>query len=181
MRDSKHPREQALPTENPVKELPMRKIRYLRGLKYQKLAATGVVMAALAVTSPARGQGAAEGDVALPQTRRDAAKELAMKITEPFTFAAVGDIIIRRPVGQLGDAGFQALTKMMRAADSTYANMEGPIIDASDPNYHGPQAGGPKTIIGDLKAMGIRVMTTANNHTMDGGSAGMFMTNPAAR
>ena len=100
-----------------------------------------------------------------------------MKITEPFTFAAVGDIIIRRPVGQLGDAGFQALTKVMRAADSTYANMEGPIIDEADPNYHGPQAGGPKTIIDDLKAMGIRVMTTANNHTMDGGSDGMFMTN----
>jgi poly-gamma-glutamate synthesis protein (capsule biosynthesis protein) len=84
-------------------------------------------------------------------------------------------------VGQLGDAGFQALTKVMRAADSTYANMEGPIIDESDPNYHGPQVGGPKTIIDDLKAMGIRVMTTANNHTMDGGSEGMFMTNPAAR
>jgi hypothetical protein len=30
----------------------------------------------------------------------------------------------------------------MRAADSTYANMEGPIIDESDPNYHG-QVGGP--------------------------------------
>ena len=28
-----------------------------------------------------------------------------------------------------------------------------------------------------LKAMGIRVMTTANNHTMDGGNEGMFMTN----
>src|SRR5262249_6470722 len=40
-----------------------------------------------------------------------------------------------------------------------------------------PQVGGPKTIIDDLKAMGIRVMTTANNHTMDGGSEGMFMTN----
>ena len=37
--------------------------------------------------------------------------------------------------------------------------------------------GGPKTIIDDLKAMGIRVMTTANNHTMDGGNEGMFMTN----
>jgi len=118
-----------------------------------------------------------EGDIALPQTRRDAAKELAMKITEPFTFAAVGDIIIRRPVGQLEDAGFQGLTKVMRAADTTYANMEGPIIDESDPNYHGPPAGGPKTIIDDLKAMGIRVMTTSNNHTMDGGSEGMFMTN----
>jgi poly-gamma-glutamate capsule biosynthesis protein CapA/YwtB (metallophosphatase superfamily) len=100
-----------------------------------------------------------------------------MKISEPFTFAAVGDIIIRRPVGQLEDAGFQALTKVMRAADTTYANMEGPIIDESDANYHGPPAGGPKTIIDDLKAMGIRVMTTANNHTMDGGSEGMFMTN----
>ena len=80
----------------------------------------------------------------LPQMRRDAAKELAMKIIEPFTFAAVGDIIIRRPVGQLDDAGFQALTKVMRAADSTYANMEGPIIDESDPSYHGPQARRPQ-------------------------------------
>ena len=59
--------------------------------------------------------------------------------------------------------------------------MEGPIIDEADPDYHGPAAGGPKTIIDDLKAMGIRVMTTANNHTMDAGTEGMFMHQPAAR
>ena len=141
----------------------MTNIKSRSGLENQKLT-TGLLVAALAVTcvTLARAQGAAEGDVALPQTRRDAAKELAMKIAEPFTFAAVGDIIIRRPVGQLGDAGFAALTKVMRAADSTYANMEGPIIDEADPNYHSPAAGGPKTIVDDLKAMGIRVMTTAN-------------------
>ena len=77
----------------------MRKIKSRSVLRNQKLAAIGLV-AALVVTGVtlARGQGAAEGDVVLPQTRRDAAKELAMKITEPFTFAAVGDIIIRRPV-----------------------------------------------------------------------------------
>jgi poly-gamma-glutamate capsule biosynthesis protein CapA/YwtB (metallophosphatase superfamily) len=157
----------------------MSNIRSHSRLRNQKLAATGLVAATLAVTCVtfSWGQGAAEGDVALPQARRDPAKELAMKITEPFTFAAVGDIIVRRPMDQLGDPGFQALTKVMRAADSTYANMEGPIIDESDPSYHGPQAGGPKTIIDDLKMMGIRVMTTANNHTMDGGSEGMFMTN----
>ena len=111
----------------------MRKIKFSSGLRNQKLAVTGLIVAALAVTcvTLASGQGAAEGDVVLPRTRRDAAKELAMKIAEPFTFAAVGDIIIRRPVGQLDDAGFQALTKVMRAADSTYANMEGPIIDAA--------------------------------------------------
>jgi poly-gamma-glutamate synthesis protein (capsule biosynthesis protein) len=157
----------------------MRRIKIRCDLGDRKLAATALLAATLAVTcgTLASGQGAAEGDVALPQARRDAAKELAMKIAEPFTFAAVGDIIIRRPVGQLSDPGFQALTKVMREADSTYANMEGPIIDESDPGYHGPPAGGPKSIIDDLKAMGIRVMTTANNHTMDGGSDGMFMTN----
>jgi poly-gamma-glutamate capsule biosynthesis protein CapA/YwtB (metallophosphatase superfamily) len=166
-------------TKNPVEERPVRKIKSRSSLRNQKLAAAGLLVAVMAVTCdiPARAQGATEGDAVLPQTRRDAAKELAMKITEPFTFAAVGDIIIRRPVGQLDDAGFQALAKVMRAADTTYANMEGPIIDESDPNYHGPRAGGPKTIIDDLKAMGIRVMTTSNNHTMDGGSEGMFMTN----
>src|SRR5579872_2443450 len=147
----------------------------------KQLAALGLIIAGVATASVLRlslsGQGAGQGDVVLQPVRHDAAKELAMKITEPFTFAAVGDIIIRRPVGQLGDAGFAALTKVMRAADQTYANMEGPIIDESDPSYQGPRAGGPKTIIDDLKAIGIRVMTTANNHTMDGGSAGMFMTN----
>jgi hypothetical protein len=81
----------------------MRTIKSRSGLKGQKLAATGLVVAALAMTcvSLAWGQGAAEGDVALPRTPRDVAKELAMKITEPFTFAAVGDIIVRRPIGQL--------------------------------------------------------------------------------
>jgi poly-gamma-glutamate capsule biosynthesis protein CapA/YwtB (metallophosphatase superfamily) len=165
--------------EIPVEELPMSRINFRNGLRDHKLAVTALIATALALTcgTPAMAQGATEGDVALPQTRRDAARELAMKITEPFTFAAVGDIIIHRPIGQLGDAGFQTLTKVMRAADSTYANMEGPIIDESDADYHGPPAGGPKTIIDDLKAMGIRVMTTANNHTMDGGTEGMFTTN----
>ena len=98
--------------EIPVTELAMRKIKFSSGLRNQKLAVIGLIVAALEATcvTLATGQGAAEGDVVLPQTRRDAAKELAMKIAEPFTFAAVGDIIIRRPVGQLDDADFQALT-----------------------------------------------------------------------
>ena len=68
-------------------------------------------------------------------------------------------------MGELDDPGFQALVKVMRSADMTYANMEGPIIDETDPSYHGPNAGGPRAVVDDLKAMGIRVMTTANNHT----------------
>ncbi len=40
-----------------------------------------------------QGQGAAQGDAVLQPVRHDPSKELAMKITQPFTFAAVGDII----------------------------------------------------------------------------------------
>ena len=141
----------------------------------KKLAALGLIIPALVVTSVLlRGQGAAQGDVVLQPVRHDAAKELAMKITAPFTFAAVGDIIIRRPVGE-GDPGYQALTKVMREADMTYANMEGPIL--SEGIFHGTRAGAPKSVVDELKRMGIRIMTTANNHTMDFGEAGMLETN----
>jgi len=140
----------------------------------KQLAALGLIVTGAAVTGVLlRGQGAATGDAVLQPIRHDPAKELVLKITEPFTFAAVGDIIIRRPVGE-GDAGYQALTKIMREADMTYANMEGPILDEA--NFHGPLSGGPKSVVDELKRMGVRIMTTANNHTMDSGEAGMFET-----
>ena len=133
-----------------------------------------VLVAVLTAGVFVRGQGAAMGDASLQPLTHDVAKELAMKITEPFTFAGVGDIIIRRAVGT-GDAGYQALTKIMRDADVTYANMEGPILDAA--TFRGPLAGGPKSVADELKIMGVRIMTTANNHTMDAGDAGMYETN----
>jgi poly-gamma-glutamate capsule biosynthesis protein CapA/YwtB (metallophosphatase superfamily) len=120
-----------------------------------------------------RGQGAAQGDSVAQLVRHDPSRELAMKITQPFTFAAVGDIIIRRPVGE-GDAGYQALAKVMREADMTYANMEGPILDEA--KFRGPLAGGPKSVVNELKRMGVRIMTDANNHTLDAGLEGMFET-----
>jgi len=118
-----------------------------------------------------RGQGAAQGDSVAQLVRHDPSRELVMKIAQPFTFAAVGDIIIRRPVGE-GDAGYQALAKVMREADMTYANMEGPILDEA--NFRGPLAGGPKSVVNELKRMGVRIMTDANNHTLDAGLEGMF-------
>jgi poly-gamma-glutamate capsule biosynthesis protein CapA/YwtB (metallophosphatase superfamily) len=165
----------------------MKKIKSGTGLRNLKLLAAGLIVTAqIAMIIPfAKGQGAPSAGAVQTQARLDAAKQLATKITEPFTVAAVGDIIIRRPLGQMDDAGFQALIKVMRAADMTYANMEGPITNNS--NDHGPPAAGadansPRVdgrirIVEDLKLMGIRIMTTANNHTMDAGSEGMFMTN----
>ena len=94
--------------------------------KMTRLALIALIITGL-VALPAllRGQGAAQG--AVQQVRHDPSKELAMKITQPFTFAAVGDIIIRRPVGE-GEAGYQTLVKVMGEADMIYANMEGPMV-----------------------------------------------------
>ena len=115
-------------------------------------------------------------DVALPPVTRDAARELATKITQPFVFAAVGDVwATTRPNAPLEDPRLQSLLGIMRSADMTYANMEGPIIDYGA--YNGPRVGSSKTFVGELKNMGIRIVTTANNHAMDAGPEGMLMTN----
>jgi len=149
-----------------MKTLPMSKITMF--------AFVVLIITVIAAPHPLlRGQGAAQGDSVAQLVRHDPSRELAMKITQPFTFAAVGDIIIRRPVGE-GDAGYQALARVMREADMTYANMEGPILDEA--NFRGPLAGGPKSVVNELKRMGVRIMTDANNHTLDAGLEGMFET-----
>jgi len=149
-----------------MKTLPMSKITMF--------AFVVLIITVIAAPHPLlRGQGAAQGDSVAQLVPHDPSRELAMKITQPFTFAAVGDIIIRRPVGE-GDAGYQALARVMREADMTYANMEGPILDEA--NFRGPLAGGPKSVVNELKRMGVRIMTDANNHTLDAGLEGMFET-----
>jgi capsule synthesis protein PGA_cap len=141
----------------------------------KKFATFALIITSVAATTVLlRGQGPVPRDAVPQPVRHDAAKELAMKISAPFTFAAVGDIIVRRPVGE-GDAGYQALTKVMREADMTYANIEGPIRDEGI--FHGTRSGNPKSIVDELKRMGVRIVTTANNHTMDFGEAGMLETN----
>src|SRR5438093_3167616 len=103
-----------------MKTLPMSKIKMLAFIV--------LIIAVIATRhSLLRGQGAAQGDSVAQAVQHDPSRELAMKITQPFTFAAVGDIIIRRPVGE-GEAGYQTLVKVMGEADMIYANMEGPMV-----------------------------------------------------
>ncbi len=113
--------------------------------------------------------------------------------------AAVGDVLLHRPLQRRGYSakdGFQGLWRaaapIFRAADIAYANLEGPVAPGvtrgfnltADPgpvfdnrvyssypmfNYH------PR-VIGDLKAMGITLVSTANNHAMDRGSRGADLT-----
>jgi poly-gamma-glutamate capsule biosynthesis protein CapA/YwtB (metallophosphatase superfamily) len=102
-------------------------------------------------------------------------QDLGMKIKEPFTFAGVGDIIIRHPIGQLQDPNFQGLVQHVRDADVAFANMEGTLLDFD--TFPNPIGGGaPKGALADIKSMGIRIMGTANNHSWDGSAPGLFET-----
>ena len=109
---------------------------------------------------------------------RNVQAETVMKITAPFTVAAVGDIIEPQPLNS-DDPRFQQLIQRIRRADVGFANMESTLVDFR--TFRGPVAGieAPVDMGEAIKAMGITIMNRANNHTFDGGVMGMVSTDEA--
>ena len=126
----------------------------------------------------ALGQAVQSGQIqSEPLTKpRDQAKELALKINGPFTLAAVGDVMIRRPASMLDDKDLQSALKIVRDADIGFGNMEGNLADI--PHFQGPLRGmmGSKEVAADLKGMGFKMMNRANNHIFDSDREGMITT-----
>ena len=106
---------------------------------------------------------------------RDPQVETAMKITAPFTVAAMGDIIEPQPLYS-DNPGFLALIDKIRKSDVGFANMESSLVDFR--HFTGPVAGteAPLAMAEAMKAMGITIVNRANNHTFDGGVMGMIST-----
>lgn len=107
----------------------------------------------------------------------------ATQVPDGFSFAAGGDLI--GPAQTLQgkpDPALQAVTRHFRDADLGFANMEGSLFDL--PNFKGWQAaesgGGyplaPAAVAGDLKSLGITVVSKANNHATDWGTEGLVAT-----
>ena len=108
---------------------------------------------------------------------RDWTQDAPMKITEPFTLASVGDVIIVRPASQSTDPGLQSAIKVIRGADVGFGNFESLIRD--ERTFTGPLAGsmvGTREVAADLKAMGFTLMNRAGNHLVDAGQEGLFET-----
>jgi poly-gamma-glutamate synthesis protein (capsule biosynthesis protein) len=116
--------------------------------------------------------------------RRPPQRELETGIADGFTLAAVGDLIISRPLAaQLpGDPGFAAAVRILQAADATFGNFENVAIDPGTlaaPPFPGQ---GDVTLVAepavakDLARMGFDVVSRANNHAMDWGIEGMRAT-----
>ncbi len=151
--------------------------------KYKKL--LGLTVAATAFALATVGYtGAQEEQNPLikvpPEARQqDRTLQLGLKINDPFTVATVGDIIEPEPIGDLSDPRYQNLIKLIRSSDVGFANMEMSLVDMHHrDHFQGPVAGtlGPKEVGASIKAMGITLMSRANNHALDGEAPGMFST-----
>jgi len=152
--------------------------RHTRDLIGAKFIAGGLIVGASvwAWSAQVAGQGAAAQREAA--ARHDPAQELALKITAPFTLAAVGDIFgAMAPIAPLEEPRLQSLLKIIKDADVGFANAESSIADL--PRFSGPFGGllAPKAAAADMRAMGIRIANRANNHTGDNDDVGMFATN----
>jgi poly-gamma-glutamate synthesis protein (capsule biosynthesis protein) len=102
---------------------------------------------------------------------------------EGFTFAAGGDIIgPRGPLSEARETGFRDIAALFRNADLGIANLEGAIFNlASFDGHPAAENGGgyplyPVTLAAELKDMGIRAVSQANNHATDWGAEGLIAT-----
>ncbi|MEP6994519.1 MAG: CapA family protein [Acidobacteriota bacterium] len=113
--------------------------------------------------------------------RRPPEQELDTTIADGFTLAAVGDLIISRPLSQLlpRDPAFSAAVRILRDADAAFGNFENVALDPGSfagypyPGRDDVSLVAEPAVARDLAAMGFDLVSRANNHAMDLGIAGM--------
>jgi poly-gamma-glutamate capsule biosynthesis protein CapA/YwtB (metallophosphatase superfamily) len=94
--------------------------------------------------------------------RPDEAEELKLKITQPFTTVAVGDLLEFQPFAMTNDQRTQALLDHLRKADVTMGDFENEIYDFDNFGHVGGNLA-PKDVADDWVNMGIDIVSRANN------------------
>ena len=109
--------------------------------------------------------------------------QAAPRVKNGFTFAAGGDLIgPNQSVRVAADPQLSAVARHFRQADLGFANMEGSLFDLSTfKGWQADETGGgyplaPAGVAKDLRALGITVMSKANNHATDWGTEGLVAT-----
>jgi poly-gamma-glutamate capsule biosynthesis protein CapA/YwtB (metallophosphatase superfamily) len=92
----------------------------------------------------------------------DQKTELVMKIKQPFTVVAVGDMLEFQPFSKIDDPDIQYLVKIMKGADLRIADLEDEIYDFDNFGHAGGNLG-TKEVADDFANMGINMMSRANN------------------
>jgi hypothetical protein len=125
--------------------------------------------------------------LALAQTRgpskspedflRDPPKPASIK--GEFTLVGIGDLLYSHPMANSPDREFQKVVELIQRGDVTIGNQEGVFFDLktfTGQGYGNGMLWGEGTLAKDMKAMGVRMVSVANNHATDWGPEGMLET-----
>jgi poly-gamma-glutamate synthesis protein (capsule biosynthesis protein) len=113
--------------------------------------------------------------------KRPIEAELQASVPDGFTAAAVGDLIISRPLSQHAASlpAFGEVLKVLRGTGVTFGNLETTIFDprtfkGAPYSWDGDwtNASLPE-VARDLKSMGFSIVGRANNHSLDWGLEGL--------
>ena len=96
-----------------------------------------------------------------------------------FTLVGIGDLLYSHPMANSPDAEFQKVVELIRRGDVTIGNQEGVFFDLQKFKGQGYGNGllwGEGTLATDMKEMGVRMVSVANNHSTDWGPEGLLET-----
>jgi len=124
------------------------------------------------------------GGIRMPVYRTDITDLSLGRVNDGFTFAAGGDLLgPYNPLTQQGDPEINRMLKVLQDADVGFANHEASSFDLPGPpgTTQAAQNGGgyPRfstALSRDFKAMGINLVSMANNHAGDWGPEGLVAT-----
>ena len=113
--------------------------------------------------------------------RRSIENELRANVPDGFSAAAVGDLIISRPLAQYAGRmpSFGAVLEILRGTDVTFGNLETTIFEprgfqGAPYSWDGDWTNASlPAVAGDLRSMGFDIVGRANNHSQDWGLEGM--------
>jgi poly-gamma-glutamate synthesis protein (capsule biosynthesis protein) len=99
-------------------------------------------------------------------------------VKDGFTYAVLGDIAQVTPVTQLPLPEFEKVLRIVRGADFSLANQEGVAFNVPTQKFPVNDVGAMfpsnPTAAADMKSMGVRMVSAANNHSMDYGDEALL-------
>jgi poly-gamma-glutamate capsule biosynthesis protein CapA/YwtB (metallophosphatase superfamily) len=108
---------------------------------------------------------------------RDPPKPASIK--GAFTLVGIGDLLYSHPMANSPDREFQKVVALIQRGDLTIGNQEGVFFDLKTFKGQGYGNGllwGEGTLAKDMKAMGLGMVSVANNHSTDWGPEGLLET-----
>ncbi|HTS24619.1 MAG TPA: CapA family protein [Bryobacteraceae bacterium] len=108
---------------------------------------------------------------------RDPPKPASIK--GPFALVTIGDLLYSHPMANSPDREFQKVVELIQRGDVTIGNQEGVFFDLRTFRGQGYGNGllwGEGTLARDMMAMGVRMVSVANNHSTDWGPEGLLET-----